>query len=65
MCKFIDILYVFKYYKKKENQPIKYSREYNLERIDQISNPENVSTVEYSVIPTKKGSVIQPISFIK
>jgi len=53
-CK--NIQYVFNYYKKTGKRPIKYSREYKLERIDQPPSPEKDEVVKCSLMPMKKGA---------
>ena len=51
------IQYVFNYYKKTGKRPIKYSREYKLERIDQPQKPYNKEeVVKCSLMPMKKGA---------
>jgi hypothetical protein len=53
-----NIRYVFNYYKKTGKRPMKYSREYKFERIDQPPNPYNKEkkeeVVKCSLMPMKK-----------
>lgn len=55
-----NIQYVFDYYKKTGKRPMKYSREYKFERIDQPPNPYNEEkkeeVVKCSLMPMKKGA---------
>jgi len=55
-----NIQYVFNYYKKTGKRPMKYSREYKFERIDQPPNPYNKvkkeKVVKCSLMPMKKGA---------
>ena len=60
-----NIQHVFNYYKKTGKRPIKYSREYKFERIDQPPNPYNKEkkeeVVKCSLMPMKKGAFTPPI----
>ena len=53
-----NIQHVFNYYKKTGNRPMKYSREYKYERIDQPPKPynEEEEVVKCSLMPMKKGA---------
>ena len=57
--------YVFNYYKKTGKRPMKYSREYKFERIDQPPKPYNKvkkdEVVKCSLMPMKKGAFTPPI----
>ena len=59
-----NIQHVFNYYKKTGKRPIKYSREYKFERIDQPPNPYNKEkkeeVVKCSLMPMKKGAFTPP-----
>ena len=60
-----NIQHVFNYYKKTGKRPMKYSREYKFERIDQPPNPYNKEkkeeVVNCSLMPMKKGAFTPPI----
>jgi len=60
-----NIQHVFNYYKKTGKRPMKYSREYKFERIDQPPNPYNKEkkeeVVKCSLMPMKKGAFTPPI----
>ena len=55
-----NIQHIFNYYKKTRKRPLKYSREYKFERIDQPLKPYNkikkVDVVKCSLMPMKKGA---------
>lgn len=60
-----NIQHVFNYYKKTGKRPMKYSREYKYERIDQPPKPYNEekkeAVVKCSLMPMKKGAFTSPI----